>query len=292
MKQAVVLSAVLLLLCFAPIARSEETSPSNQMDNVMVARMVKSGIAQDLIVVAIAESEPHFHFDSDSLMALRQTGVPDQVVRAMIARQHGQPILGFEVKGRAVAAAVAGAAPANCAWPCWREPKKGPQKDVQPIVTASIPSEPRIPVNGGVPPAKATSRIEIEVVDTSTSERQFTYSVPGTAGQSSTTCDSSATAINLGGGLATANGNTNCNTTTTPGAPARTVVRSIPQAHVHAIMPDGTQITLWCQQSFRRCSTLSAGTYPAEVDGNSVWVYGHELGGKEHKVKYHYVGGW
>jgi len=289
LKQALPLSAFLLLSCFAQFARSEEPLRSNQMDNVVVARMVKAGIARDLIVVAIADSEPRFHFDSDSLIALRQSGVPDEVVRAMIARQHGQPILGFEAKNRAVA--VAGAAPAVCAWPCWREPK-GPTKDVPPLGKVSTASEPRIPVNRSVPRAKDTSRIEIEVVDTSTSERQFAFSVPGTAGQSSTTCDSNATAINLGGGVATANGNTNCSTTTTPGAPPRTVVRSIPQAHVHAIMPDGTQITLWCQQGFRRCSTLSAGTYSAEVDGNSVWIYGHELGGKEHKVKYHYVGGW
>lgn len=140
--------------------------------------------------------------------------------------------------------------------------------------------------------AKDKPRITIQVVDTQTSTRERTYYVPGTNAQSRTNCDSNATAIDLGGGMASANGTTNCTTTTTPGRPASTGVRYIPQAHVHAVMPDGTHVTLWCQQGFRRCETLNTGSYVAEIDGNSVWMYGHDLSGKEHKVKYRYVGGW
>jgi hypothetical protein len=140
--------------------------------------------------------------------------------------------------------------------------------------------------------AKDKPRITIQVVGTDTSTRQFTYYVPGTNAHSNTNCDSNATAIDIGGGMTTANGTTNCTTTTTPGSPASTGVRNIPQAHVHAIMPDGTHITLWCQSGFRRCNTLSAGYYSAQIDGNSVWMFGHDLGGQEHKIKYHYVGGW
>ena len=139
--------------------------------------------------------------------------------------------------------------------------------------------------------AKNKPKISIQVVDTQTSERQFSYNVPGRPAQSTTNCNGSATAIGLGG-MATANGTTNCTTTTTAERPARTVVRSIPQAQVHAIIPDGTHITLWCQQGFRHCDILAAGSYSAEVDGSSVWIYAHELGGKEHKIKYRYVGGW
>jgi hypothetical protein len=40
------------------------------------------------------------------------------------------------------------------------------------------------------------------------------------------------------------------------------------------------------------CNTLSARYYSAQIDGNSVWMFGHDLWGKEHKIKYHYVGGW
>ncbi len=57
-------------------------------------------------------------------------------------------------------------------------------------------------------------------------------------------------------------------------------------------MSDGRRITVWCQSGFRRCTTLSPGNYTAEIDGNSLWIYGYELGGKQHKLKYRYVGGW
>jgi hypothetical protein len=140
--------------------------------------------------------------------------------------------------------------------------------------------------------AKEKPKITIQVVDAQSSTRQYTYYVPGTNGHSETNCDSDATAIDLGGGMATANGTTNCTTTTTPGRSASTGVRYIPQMHVHAITPDGTHITLWCQSGFRRCDNPRPGNYTAEIDGNSVWLYGHDLSGKVHKTKYHYVGGW
>jgi len=68
--------------------------------------------------------------------------------------------------------------------------------------------------------------------------------------------------------------------------------RSVPQVHVRAIMSDGKHITLWCQPGFRVCPTLNAGHYDAYVNGNSVWIYGRDLGGKEHKAKYRYEGDW
>jgi hypothetical protein len=107
--------------------------------------------------------------------------------------------------------------------------------------------------------AKDKPRIMIQVVGTDASTRQVTYYVPGTNGHSETNCDGNATAIDVGGGVTTANGTTKCTTTTTPGTPATTGVRNIPQAHVHAILPDGRHITLWCQAGWRKCDTLSAG---------------------------------
>ncbi|HEV2491587.1 MAG TPA: hypothetical protein VG204_00790 [Terriglobia bacterium] len=133
--------------------------------------------------------------------------------------------------------------------------------------------------------------VTIQVVDTQTSTRERAYYIPGTNAHSTTNCTSNATAVDLGG-TATANGTTDCTTTTTPGRPASTGVRYIPQAHVHAIMSNGAHITLWCQAGFRHCNNLEPGTYGAEIVDNSVWVYTHDLGGKEHKIKYRYVGGW
>jgi len=134
-------------------------------------------------------------------------------------------------------------------------------------------------------------KIQIQVVNTQTSQRQAAYTVPGTASQSTTDCSGSATATGIGG-MATATGSSNCATTTTPGLPARTVVGSIPQAYVHAIMSDGRRVTLWCQTGLRRCENLGPGNYAAEIDGNSLWIYSFELGGKRYKIKYRYAGGW
>jgi hypothetical protein len=139
--------------------------------------------------------------------------------------------------------------------------------------------------------AKDKPKITIEVVDSQSSQRQWTQYVPGTNGHSETTCDTNGTALDTGN-VTTVNGTTNCTTTTTPGSPASTVQHSIAQEHVHAIMADGTHITLWCQNGFRRCASLSAGAYSAEVSGNSLFIYAHQLDGKEMKIKYHYVGGW
>lgn len=140
--------------------------------------------------------------------------------------------------------------------------------------------------------AKDKPRIDLKVVDTQTSEKEYMQYVPGTPAKSTTNCDSSATVYG-GGGIATGNGTTNCTTTTTPGTAPTTVRRSIEQAHVRAIMPDGRRVTLWCQQGFRRCSNLSPGTYTTELDGNSVWIEVFELDGvKKHKIKYRFEGGW
>ena len=146
---------------------------------------------------------------------------------------------------------------------------------------------------------KEKPRVTIQVVETNTSERQYAYTVPGTAGTSTTNCDTngngSVYGTNNGGtvnGTVNTNSNTNCTTTSQPGTPARTGTRSIIQEHVQAIMPDGMHVTLWCQVGFRKCDSLQPGNYSAEVDGNAVWMYVHDLSGKEHRIKYKYVGGW
>jgi len=51
-------------------------------------------------------------------------------------------------------------------------------------------------------------------------------------------------------------------------------------------MADGTRVTLWCQAGLRKCVSLQPGSYSAEVDGNTVWMYVRELSGKERKIKY------
>jgi hypothetical protein len=45
-------------------------------------------------------------------------------------------------------------------------------------------------------------------------------------------------------------------------------------------------VTLWCQEGFRKCDNLQPGKYEAEIDGNALFVFIHDLSGKEHKIKY------
>jgi hypothetical protein len=140
--------------------------------------------------------------------------------------------------------------------------------------------------------AKDAPRITIQVTDSQSSVREFTRTTRGTAGTSTTSCDTNGTATGFGD-VTHVNANTNCQTTTTPGSPPRQYVQQIAQEHVLAIMPNGNHVKLWCQAGFRRCSSLQAGSYEAEVKGNSLWIFAHELiSGKERKVKYQAVGSW
>jgi len=142
--------------------------------------------------------------------------------------------------------------------------------------------------------AKDKPRITIEVINSEVSQKQYTYTTPGRKGTSETNCNTNGTTngtINdYGVGPiqtnSTGNANTNCTTTTAAATPPRTYVRSITQEQVSAILPDGRQVTLWCQAGFRRCDDLRPGKYEAEIDGNSLFVFVHELSGKEHKIKY------
>lgn len=145
--------------------------------------------------------------------------------------------------------------------------------------------------------AKDKPRITIQVVNSEATQRQYTYTTPGRKGTAQTDCATNGTtngAINdYGVGPiqtnSNTNANTNCTTTTTAATAPQTHVRSITQEHVSAILPDGRHVILWCQEGYRRCDDLQHGSYEAEVDGNSLFVFVHELSGKERKIKYRAV---
>jgi hypothetical protein len=134
---------------------------------------------------------------------------------------------------------------------------------------------------------KDKQSVTIQVVASTPSVREFRYTSPATASKSTTDCNTTGT---IGDG--SINANTDCTTTTMPGKPTETHVTHIPQEHVSAIMPNGDHVILWCQVSWRRCVSLQPGSYEAEVKGNAVWMYTHELSGNVRKVKYQAVGGW
>lgn len=154
-----------------------------------------------------------------------------------------------------------------------------------------------VALSGAVTSAKEHPKIKIQVIDARSSQREFTYTTPGRAGTSTTSCDSNGNGTlntstygnNTYGNVST-NTQTNCNTTTTPATPPQTHTNYIQQEFVKAVLPNGSQITLWCQAGFRKCYQLQPGYYDAEITGGStLMVIVTDLQGKEHKVKYRSV---
>ena len=139
------------------------------------------------------------------------------------------------------------------------------------------------------------TRINIQVVGTQDGRRQYTYTVAGTPAQTTTHCDTNANKTEYNSRNVTdtsVTGDTTCTTTSKPATPPTTEVRTIAQEDVHAVMPNGAHVTLWCQAGWRRCDSLPEGSYSAEVKGNTVWIYVADLDGSEHKVKYKAAGTW
>lgn len=132
--------------------------------------------------------------------------------------------------------------------------------------------------------AKDQQVVRIEVVGTQSGERAYSQYVLGTAGHSTTNCTGTSN-----GGYETAT----CNTSTTPATPPSYVTRSIRQEYVHAVMPGGQHVMLWCQAGFRKCANLIPGSYAAELSGNTLRIQVYELDGVKYRlIKYRFAGGW
>jgi len=154
-----------------------------------------------------------------------------------------------------------------------------------------------LPLWGG---DKEKPTIMIQVVDTNTWQRDVAIHHAGTASRTNcdTTGNTNGTIYDPGGSTSTINATTNASTncTTTPGSPAYTSHREIRQETIHAIMPDGTHVVLWCQAQWRKCASLAPGTYQAEPDGNTALrLYVYSLVDKTKlvgKIKYHVADTW
>jgi len=142
--------------------------------------------------------------------------------------------------------------------------------------------------------AKDKPTLTIQVVDSNSWQRDVAIHHAGTASQ--TNCNTSG---NTNGTVtdtsvyATTNSTTDC--TTTPGHAPYTSHVYIAQDTTHAIMPDGTHVLLWCQRGFRKCSSLTPGTYQAEADGDNalrVYVYSLVTHNPQGKIKYRVTGTW
>ena len=78
---------------------------SSTLDNEAVVKMVKAGLAPDVIVTMVQTQPGNYKLDTDDVIALKTSGVPDQVIAAMVA------------KGTVPAAALASAGSAATAAP-------------------------------------------------------------------------------------------------------------------------------------------------------------------------------
>ena len=62
------------------------------MNNTDIVKMVQSGITNDAILAAINGCEPHFGLTPGETLWLSRSGVSDDLIKAMAARQHGTPL--------------------------------------------------------------------------------------------------------------------------------------------------------------------------------------------------------
>jgi hypothetical protein len=131
--------------------------------------------------------------------------------------------------------------------------------------------------------------ITIQVLSTDAWNRTVTVHHMGTDGTASTNCDTNGSVSDPAGtGTASVNATTNCTTTSTPGTPAYTTTRNIQQETVHAVLPGGRQVSLWCQKQWRACMSLPEGSYKAQIDGGrTLWIFVPQLDNSEKRIKYH-----
>src|SRR5258708_20586426 len=130
---------ITLFLLTTPLVAAEV------LDNTAVIRLVSAGLGADVIVLKIEHSQAAFDTSTDGLIALKQTHVPDVVIRAML------------LKGSEPAPATA-TAPAQRTTPS-ASPPASPGPAAAPPPTATPVSAPALPVikSSDVPPAGQVS---------------------------------------------------------------------------------------------------------------------------------------
>lgn len=89
-RNSLVLCTVMFLLPITVFAADKD--PVQQMTNASVVQMVQAKISPDLIILAISKCEPHFQLDPANAQVMTQMGVTDEILKAMAAKQAGQPV--------------------------------------------------------------------------------------------------------------------------------------------------------------------------------------------------------
>jgi len=78
-----------MLLALAALFAVPASAQEAACNDEMVVQLVRAGIATDLIAAQISQCSPHFQLDPSHLIALKQAGVSDELVRTMARRQNG-----------------------------------------------------------------------------------------------------------------------------------------------------------------------------------------------------------
>ena len=81
---------LVILLGLAPLAAM--ASPPEVLTNASVIRLVQAGLAEPVIIAKIHASTPAFDLSTDSLIALKAAGVPDNVMATMLATTAAPPV--------------------------------------------------------------------------------------------------------------------------------------------------------------------------------------------------------
>jgi hypothetical protein len=74
----------------APLVQSSQEA-AVILTNAAIIRIVKAQVPNDVILTTIDRSEPSFALDTDGLVELKQAGVPDTIIRAMVAKAADLP---------------------------------------------------------------------------------------------------------------------------------------------------------------------------------------------------------
>lgn len=86
-KGLIFLTSISLLICFSISVAAQET-----MSNDEVISLTKAGLASSVIIGKIRSSKPMFDLSTDSLIKLKQAGVNDDVVAAMLEAKSGRSV--------------------------------------------------------------------------------------------------------------------------------------------------------------------------------------------------------
>ena len=94
MPTAATVSLCFIALLYMPAFAQGPVQPEPEtLTDAKVVQMVQSKVLPDFIILEISKCTPSFALDPASTQYMLQNGVTEEIVKAMAARQNGQPVL-------------------------------------------------------------------------------------------------------------------------------------------------------------------------------------------------------